>query len=803
MTKRSGAEVLAEMLQGYGVTHVFMVPSILRRALVEMERRTTIRRVQVPATAVTDYDVRYRRKGDTAWTEHPHSGTATTATISNVLQGASWEAQVRATNSVGTGAWSAIGAGHTGPARLVRAVTAANNSGDWRRVRLFFTKVIEGAGTRTRFMVAVAGTDRTPTSATWRFEDGSEVRLGLDAAHAVQAGQSITVSYTPAGSGFKLIDADRLEIASFSNKTVTNTQPLAAPAAPTPPTVAPEANTRNLSVSWAAPATGGSAITDYDLRYYAGSADPDDDADWVEENEANGLPDSSTGTTATTFTITGLKAGTAYRVQVRAGNAQGEGAWSASGTANTNAATSSTNQAPVRMMLGATPSDTCVERTADTSYGNLDMNPAALVSLEVPQDTSGCTGSDRQAPMFSDPDGDIRKIPGTGTARVAGDAVTVTLARAVRGDESADVNYRAPTDNPLKGAATGKPAVRAFDGYHLVRVSDAGAPALLGGAVVQVSETPARSKMALYFSETLDAGSEPAAGDFAVRVGGSAVTVSGVAVAGNNVVLTLDRLAAAGTQFTVSYTPGSNPIQDLARNAAAGFRQTLRAVASGKPALQSAVADGNRIALTYDKALDPQSVPAPGAFTFHLGLLTYTVTTKDQHGMDVEVTVTNPFTVSYTVPTEAGAAATKAAAVTHKAVTNSRAGWCGVGWFDSSWVGTVIVRAKRPYATDIEPQPGWFTVTASGGPVTVTGAAYSTDDAYELKLTLDRKFAPDETVTVSYTRPERESGLWDVTGRQLENIVDRPVENVAAVPARLESAATAEDGRGLVLAFTK
>ena len=39
MVKRSGAEVLAEMLQGYGVTHVFMVPSILRRALVEMERR--------------------------------------------------------------------------------------------------------------------------------------------------------------------------------------------------------------------------------------------------------------------------------------------------------------------------------------------------------------------------------------------------------------------------------------------------------------------------------------------------------------------------------------------------------------------------------------------------------------------------------------------------------------------------------------------------------------------------------------------------------------------------------------------
>ena len=55
MVKRTGAEVLAEMLQGYGVTHVFMVPSVLRRTLAEMERRTTIRRVQVHAEKSAAY----------------------------------------------------------------------------------------------------------------------------------------------------------------------------------------------------------------------------------------------------------------------------------------------------------------------------------------------------------------------------------------------------------------------------------------------------------------------------------------------------------------------------------------------------------------------------------------------------------------------------------------------------------------------------------------------------------------------------------------------------------------------------
>jgi len=45
MKKMTGAEVLADMLAGYGVTHVFMVPAVLRRTFAEMERRTAIRRI--------------------------------------------------------------------------------------------------------------------------------------------------------------------------------------------------------------------------------------------------------------------------------------------------------------------------------------------------------------------------------------------------------------------------------------------------------------------------------------------------------------------------------------------------------------------------------------------------------------------------------------------------------------------------------------------------------------------------------------------------------------------------------------
>src|SRR6204780_4259376 len=43
--KMTGAQCLADMLKGYGVTHVFHVPAVLRTTYAEMERRTDIKRL--------------------------------------------------------------------------------------------------------------------------------------------------------------------------------------------------------------------------------------------------------------------------------------------------------------------------------------------------------------------------------------------------------------------------------------------------------------------------------------------------------------------------------------------------------------------------------------------------------------------------------------------------------------------------------------------------------------------------------------------------------------------------------------
>src|ERR1700719_1591375 len=53
--KMTGAQCLADMLKGYGVTHVFMVPAVLRRTLAEMERRTAIKRIHAHGEKAAAY----------------------------------------------------------------------------------------------------------------------------------------------------------------------------------------------------------------------------------------------------------------------------------------------------------------------------------------------------------------------------------------------------------------------------------------------------------------------------------------------------------------------------------------------------------------------------------------------------------------------------------------------------------------------------------------------------------------------------------------------------------------------------
>ena len=114
-----------------------------------------------------------------------------------------------------------------------------------------------------------------------------------------------------------------------------------------------------------------------------------------------------------------------------------------------------------------------------------------------------------------------RRIEGTGTVRVSGKQVTVRLAAAVEQYERAHAWYRRGDDaNPLRAASSGPEAADIW-GFLSVAVADRTAPRL-------ASADLAGTKLALYYGETLDRHSTPAAGDFEVTAAGSKQTVSGV-----------------------------------------------------------------------------------------------------------------------------------------------------------------------------------------------------------------------------------------------------------------------------------
>ena len=89
-------------------------------------------------------------------------------------------------------------------------------------------------------------------------------------------------------------------------------------------------------------------------------------------------------------------------------------------------------------------------------------------------------------------------------------------------------------------------------------------PALASAAVNGAALT-------LTYGEALDESSTPATDAFTVTVAGSGRTVTHVAVSGRVVTLMLVSAVAHGEAVTVSYSPGTNPIQDAVGNDALGL----------------------------------------------------------------------------------------------------------------------------------------------------------------------------------------------------------------------------------------
>ena len=341
------------------------------------------------------------------------------------------------------------------------------------------------------------------------------------------------------------------------------------------------------------------------------------------------------------------------------------------------------------------------------------------------------------------------------------------------------MSYTPPATGGKLQDATYFAAVKAFDRFQVETVADITPPSLTGEAFYVNPAATTRTKVFLYFDEALDTSSVPAPADFAIKCCTDLGIINtsvpfDITVTNNAVSMELPQDSTAGTTgWKFAYTPGTNPIRDLAGNAAAAIAERdVTASSVGTPALQAVQVDGATLTLNYSLLLDPHSVPAASAFKFygHTDTNTeYAIGIARTQVEDVRVNLhlehpvfpcagLVPFRVSYTAPAAnpiQGVNGSDAAQIDKFAAINHRQSQCrdGRNWLSHMRIGSVVIRANRPFATDVEPKPEWFSVTASGGPVTVTGAAFDPNDAHVLKLTLSREFAAGETVAASYRRP--------------------------------------------------
>ena len=213
-----------------------------------------------------------------------------------------------------------------------------------------------------------------PDSVAFHATEATTVVLTMGTA--IAAGETVSVAYTkPASNG--LADAASNEVESF-----TGSDAIAAPNRPAAPAVTLSAGVGKLTASWAAPANGGSAITDYDVQWKTTNQT------WAQAETA-GQSDTAAAA-ATTHEITGLTNGIEHAVRARAANDAGDGPWSAEASA-----TPGNNDADL--------SDLTVDGTSVDGFAADTTSYTVTVDHDTAQVTAAVTKSDSNATVEYDP----------------------------------------------------------------------------------------------------------------------------------------------------------------------------------------------------------------------------------------------------------------------------------------------------------------------------------------------------------------------------------------------------------------
>ena len=459
---------------------------------------------------IDDYDLRYREGTSGAWTDGPKNQPGTSATISGLTESTSYQVQVLARNAEDDSPWSPSGSGQTGALGAPDVPTSLSATRGNQEVMLSWVQPSGGAEVTgyeyeqdlsgTWISTGSTDTDYTVRNLTngqsYTFRVRAVNSAGRSAASTASAsvtpatvpgaptGLSATVSHeqvelnwtAPASNGGEPITDYEYEqggsgtwistggtATSYTVMGLTNGQPYrfrvralnsvgaGAASAASPnvtPATEPDAPTglsatvsdEQVDLIWTAPASnGGAMITDYEYEL-------DFSGTWT-----------STGGTATSYTVTGLTNGQSYDFRVRAVNRAGAGAASGSQSATP----TSTVVAPdTPTNLSATPGNLQVMLSWTQPSGG-----AALTHYEYELDLSETwTSTGGTAPSYTVTgltNGQsytfrVRAVNSAGASTASGSQSATPTTTApdapeslsfTRGDQQVTLRWRAPPND--------------------------------------------------------------------------------------------------------------------------------------------------------------------------------------------------------------------------------------------------------------------------------------------------------------------------------------------------------------------
>ena len=255
-------------------------------------------------SAITDYE--YSTNGGSTWASMGQSGT-TAYVITGLADFTSYDVRVRAVNVAGGGAHSATVSAYTAGVTNAPTSLAASSNGVFQSV-LTWAAPDSNASAITDYVVQYS-----PNNSTWTtFSDGVSATTGA----TVTSLSAATTYY------YRVASINAVGQSGWSN--VPSAATAGVPSQVDTPTSS--SGDKSFTISWSAPATGGSAITSYSVQYSTNGG-----SSW---STAETFTSANTEFTNRSKTWTATN-GTSYVGRVLATNAVGSGAYSAASTART------------------------------------------------------------------------------------------------------------------------------------------------------------------------------------------------------------------------------------------------------------------------------------------------------------------------------------------------------------------------------------------------------------------------------------------------------------------------------------